>query len=466
MKKILMITYDFPPARTSGIYRPVKFVKHLRAFGWEPIVLTVKNPGVLAHDDTLLKDIPSGVKVIRTLTIDLFQLTKKFHDLLYRRKPVRDVSKAPAREDVRTNRAQPISATQKKGWLKRYFFSPLNVFVERWLFIPDQMIGWFPFAFFAALRIMITEKPDVVFSTSTPQTSHLVGIFLKILFRKPWIVDLRDNWFVGQENFRKKSPRGRLDYWLFKQFLKRGDQVVTMCEGNAADLIEEFSVQNPSKYQAITNGFDRDDFVGSSENDGNRQTGKLLMLHMGTLYGGTTGAFFEALAELYMEDSQVEKELEVLFIGYVGGQYAQLIDHLGLRDKVKTPGFKPHPEAIRAMSDADVLLMFLGDRKVTNQQFPGKFFEYVNSERFILALGKRGEIATALERSHCGVLVPHNDAKVIKDTIKDLVKRKRANQISVTPDREFIARYEYRNLTSELVKVLEKAINKQDASMA
>jgi glycosyltransferase involved in cell wall biosynthesis len=464
MKKILMITYDFPPARTSGIYRPVKFVKHLRSFGWEPIVLTARNSSVLAYDDTLLKDIPSGVRVVRTFTVDLFQLTNQLHDFLYRRKLGGGPSQGGAKTKVKIDTDPASGARPNRGWLKRYFFHPLNEFVEEWLFVPDRMIGWFPFAFFAALKIMIREKPDVVFSTSTPQTTHVVGLCVKLLFRKPWIVDLRDNWFIGHEKFHRSNLRRSLDYWLFRQFLRRGDQVVTMCEGNATDLLEVFPDPDPSKYQAITNGFDRDDFSDLRTNDGNAHSDKLVMLHIGTLYDGTAGRFFNALADLYAEDPRNRNDFESVFIGYVGGQYPALIEQLGLADKLKLVGFKPHPEAIQAMSDADVLVMFLGGRKISNQQFPGKFFEYLNAQKFILAIGKRGEIATALENSRCGILVPYDNATAIKEVINNLLKRKRANQLTVTPDRDFIARYEYHNLTGDLVRVLEKAIGKKDAA--
>ena len=83
MKKVLMITYDFPPARTSGIYRPVKFVKHLAKFGWEPVVLTVKNPYVPAYDHTLLKDIPKGTKIYSSRTVDLAKVNDDIHKFLF-----------------------------------------------------------------------------------------------------------------------------------------------------------------------------------------------------------------------------------------------------------------------------------------------------------------------------------------------------------------------------------------------
>ncbi|MBI5267439.1 MAG: glycosyltransferase [candidate division Zixibacteria bacterium] len=464
MKKLLMITYDFPPARTSGIYRPVKFVKHLRSFGWEPIVLTARNAGALARDETLLKDIPAGVQVVRTFSVDLFELTRRLHDFLYRRKS----TGGSLREETKAaGRVAPSPASgegPKRGWLKRYFFHPLNDFVEEWLFIPDRMIGWFPFAFFAALRIMVREKPDVVFSTSTPQTSHVVGLCLKLLFRKPWIVDLRDNWFIGHEHYHRSNLRQKLDHWLCRQFLRRGDQVVTMAQGNADDLLAAFPDPEQSKYQAITNGFDRDDFPDLPVSGGHNHSDKLVMLHIGTLYDGTAGQFFHALADLCAEDRQNSRDIESEFIGYVGAQYQTLIGQLGLANKLSMPGFKPHPEAIQAMLDADVLLMFLGAKKITNQQFPGKYFEYLNARKFILAIGKPGEIAASVENSRCGILVPLDDAAAIRQTITDLLQRKRAGDLTVTPDWDFIAQYEYRNLTGKLAHVLQKAIDRNGAA--
>ena len=170
MNKLLLISYDFPPARTSGMYRPVKFIKHLKKFNWEPIVLTAKNPYVSAFDDSLMKDIPRGTKIFRAFSIDLAQI----NDIIYRwlfGKPQRKSVTNP-KANASTQAPPLITAVPRKSWIKRWFLSPLNKVVMNWLYIPDSKVGWFPFAFFKALKIMWKEKPDVVFSTSAPPTAR------------------------------------------------------------------------------------------------------------------------------------------------------------------------------------------------------------------------------------------------------------------------------------------------------
>jgi hypothetical protein len=437
-----MITYDFPPACTSGIYRPVKFVKHLRNYGWEPVVLTVKNPHAVATDEIMLKDIPRGIKIYRRFSFEPTKFEQKIHKILYG---------TPSPIPSKNKEGQ-----KKKSWVKRVFLSPLSSFVHNWAYIPDSKIGWFPFAFFKALNLIKKEPFDVIYTTSSPPTSQLIGLALKLFCRKPWVADFRDNWVVGYSSFYSSKRRIKLDLWLLKQILKRTDQVITMCQGNARDLIQKFKDKNQNKYQAITNGFDADDFAGLDPSSPRNPDHKLVLTHIGTLYEGTAGLFFHALKELLKEKEELKKDLEVNFIGYLSWDYQCLIQNLKLEDNVKLRGFRSHPLAIKAMLDSDVLLMFLGGLKTLRQQFPGKFFEYLYAHRTILTLGKPGEIAEVLYRSRSGILVEHDDKEKIKSTIYDLYQKKRRKKLEIYPDMDFINTYEYKNVTKVFAQVLDK----------
>ena len=66
MKKILIITYYFPPSGGPGVQRVLKHIKYLRDFGWQPYVLTVSNGQYPAIDESLIKQIPDDVVVEKT----------------------------------------------------------------------------------------------------------------------------------------------------------------------------------------------------------------------------------------------------------------------------------------------------------------------------------------------------------------------------------------------------------------
>jgi len=457
MRKVLIISYDFPPFRTSGIYRPLKFAKHLPQFGWEPIILTAKNPYVDVVDETLLTEIPSGLKVHRAFSIDLAKINDATYKLLFRSNksdPLKEENLPSKKSNGNTSLFLSM-----KDWLKRHFFSPLNTFAENWIYIPDSKIGWFPFAFLKAARIVAREKPDVIFSTSAPPTAQLVGLGLKLLFNKPWVTDFRDNWVVGYPKWHYSSDkRVKLDEWLLAKILSRSEKVITMCEGNARDLMEKFDDKREEKYVTITNGYDSDDFSEIDPRTSGQSGGKFILTHIGTLYGGTTGDFFQAVKSAVGESQELQEHLEVRFIGYVDFDYRNQIREQGLSEHIKLIPYMQHPAVIQSMASSDVLLLFLGGHRTALQQFPGKFFEYLYARRVILAIGHPGEVSKVLQRSGCGFLVPHDNRQAIKNALFDLYEKKKTGRLTISPEIAYISRYEYKNLTQKLVETLNEAL--------
>jgi glycosyltransferase involved in cell wall biosynthesis len=443
MKKALMITYDFPPMRTSGVYRPVKFVKYLKNYGWQATILTVKNPHRIAEDKNLLKEVPKECKIYRAYSFEPTKLEDRIYQTI-----------------CSTPRKKKLQFAGVKNLVKRSFLSPLNAFVHNWIYIPDTKIGWFPFALFSALKLIKKENFDVIYTTSSPHTCQLVGLSIKLLTQKPWVVDLRDNWVVGYSELYKHKLRVRIEEYLLKRILARADQVITMCEGNARDLIEKFDFPDGFKYHAITNGYDRDDWERLETILDPKANEKFILTHIGTLYAKTSGEFFPAISELLKEKKELEDVLQVNLVGYVGDEDLALIKKLGLEKNVRLLGFRVHSEAIKSMLNSNVLLLFLGEIKTSQQQFPGKFFEYLLAKKPILTLGKEGEIAQALYKSKAGLLVHPKDKEKIKEVILGLLMRKKRGELNIFPDPEYIQRFDYKNLTLRFAQVLDKACSK------
>ena len=444
MKKVLMITYDFPPMRTSGVYRPVKFVKYLKNHGWHATILTVKNPHQVAEDENLLKEVPKECKIYRAYSFE----PTKLEDRVYQK-------------ICGTTKRKKLRLAGIKNLVKRLFLSPLNAFVHNWIYIPDTKIGWFPFALFFALKLLKKENFDVIYTTSSPHTTQLVGLCIKLLTQKPWVVDLRDNWVVGFSELYKYKLRVKIDEYLLQRILAKADSVITMCEGNAKDLIEKYDFKDGFKYHAITNGYDRDDWDGLETVFDPKADEKFVLTHIGTLYAKTSGEFFPALSELLKEREELEDVLRVNLVGYVGDEDLSLIKRLGLEKNVRLLGFQVHKEAIKSMLNSTILLLFLGEIKTSQQQFPGKFFEYLLAKKPILTLGKEGEIAQALYKSKAGFLVRPRDKEKIKEAIHDLFIRKKRGELTISPDFEYIRRFDYKNLTFRFTQVLDKACSKR-----
>ena len=241
-----------------------------------------------------------------------------------------------------------------------------------------------------------------------------------------------------------------------RRIARKADQIITMCNGNIDDLIQTFPEINKSKCQCITNGFDTDDF-GNLHSSSPRPSNKMLILHMGTLYAGTAGMFFHALAEMIHDHPEIKDDLEVNFIGYVPHSYQNLIVELGLSDTVHLLGFRNHIIALQSMLDSDLLLLLLGPQKITNQQFPGKVFEYLKAKRPILIVGRKGEVSDAILQCGSGILVQFDQTDKIKENLYRLYVAKMSYDLSISPDSDKIEFYDYRNLTERFSAVLEKA---------
>jgi glycosyltransferase involved in cell wall biosynthesis len=444
MKKVLMVTYDFPPMRTSGVYRPVKFVKYLKNYGWQATILTVKNPHKVAQDESLLRDVPEECKIYRAYSFE----PTKLEDRIYQK-------------ICNTPKKKKFTTAKLKRFVKGLFLSPLNAFVHNWIYIPDTKIGWFPFALFFALKLVKREKFDVIYTTSSPLTCQLVGLLIKLLTQKPWVVDLRDSGVVGYGELYKYKLRVKIEEHLLERILAKADSVITVCEGNAIDLIERFNFKDGCKYHAITNGYDRDDWEELETIFEPCADEKFVLTHIGTLYAKTSGEFFPALSELLKERKELEDVLQVNLVGYVGDKDLKLIKRLGLEKNVRLLGFQVHQEAIKSMLNSTILLLFLGEIKTSQQQFPGKFFEYLLTQKPILTLGKKGEIAQALYKSKAGLLVHPRDKEKIKETIYDLFIRKKRGELAISPDFEYIQRFDYKNLTFRFAQVLDEACSER-----
>lgn len=458
MKKVLLVSYDFPPARSSGIYRPVKFVKHLRSLGWEPIVLTAKQIFVEAIDHSFEKDIPPETEVVRATAIDLQRLSDKVHSWLFGG-PDADSTQSSASSSSHDS-SESGRIRKKKPAFKRFLLSPLQRFAETWLFVPDAKILWYPLALFAAIRIVRRSRPTVIFTTSSPPTAHLVGLTLRFLFRLPWIADFRDNWVAGYADSYRSKLRLKLDTWMLVLILKRADRVVTVCEGIASDLWTFCPQSDIGKYHTITNGYDEADFAILPPSETSSQLSRIVLLHMGTVYKDTYGGFFESLRSAAIANPKLQETLVVRFIGYAD-ECREKVRMLGLDKIVTLEGFKSHPEAVQAMCSADGLLLFLGGDNNFNRMYPGKFFEYLRTGKMIFALGTNGEITKALRESGRAVAVRYDDERQIESCLLDL-----CGQLLEVPEmrigcvnKEFVRQFEWRNLTIRFVQVLNSLVS-------
>lgn len=409
MKKVLMIAYDYPPLGGGGVLRTLKFTKYLPQYGFQPYILTVKNPMYRIKDPTLLKEIPPEARVFRAFSFE--------HRVL----------RAPR-------------------------LLNLNL---KWFYIPDENIGWLPFAIRAGARIIKKENIDLIFATSPIWTSLLIGCLLKRRTKKPLVVDFRDPWVNGPFAKYPTNLHKNIEEKMETEILTHSEYVITVSDTIRHNLIEKYPFIK-SKIEVITNGFDLGDFGNLRTHE---QNDKFRMTHAGSLYGTRTAKpLLLALKQLIEEKAGPREELEVVFAGNYGKETPLLVENLGLGDVVKLVMYIPHKQCVELMLNSQVLLLLITEKGLHEEgTLTGKLFEYLASRRPIMAIGpENGEAAKIIKSHKAGRIVSPDNIQSIKQTIIDFYEKWKQGKLAMT--KSDITRYDRRILTQRLAHIFERLL--------
>ena len=378
LKRLLIITYYWPPTGGSGVQRWVKFSKYLPEFGWQPVVYTPENPEQLARDESLLKDIPACAEVIKTHISEPYEI--------YRR-----LTGGKAGQEV-----NPVNA-QRKSWKQR-----LSLWIRGNCFIPDPRVGWVrPSVRF--LKKYLREHPvDAVVTTGPPQSVHLIGLRLKKELGLRWIADFRDPWteMFYYKHLGLSAAADRRHRRLEQAVLDGADKVISVSPPVAAD----FQARTKTPVVLITNGFDESDFRSSEVNTPQRPRAEIRLVHTGLFAAdGNPLNLWDALAERCAADADFRARLQIRLAGKVDAAITDAIRARGLGDNLVELGYLPHDETVREQREADILLLPLRREPEYAKVLPGKIFEYLAARRPVLGIGQEdGAAATVLRDAAAG----------------------------------------------------------------
>jgi glycosyltransferase involved in cell wall biosynthesis len=424
MKKVLFITYYFPPMGLGGVQRTLKFVKYLPSFGWQPIILTVRPGSYFAFDPSLLKDVPAAVKVVRTDSLDPLKMLSW---LQHREKTVEP----------------PENLRRTLSYLSQMVFQP------------DNKLGWLPFALSKAREILHQESVEIVYATAPPFTCHLIGILLSRLYRKPLVVDFRDAWTQFQFVHYPTSIHRLLNQLLEKKVIRKAARVISTNEVLRENLRQAHPRTAASKFTVIPHGFDPDDFENKGEPS---STGKFTVTYSGSFYATVTPKhFLSAVREMLDEEPELANEIKLLFLGMFREENKRLVKKLSLQSVVDIRGYLPHSESVVQLLSSDLLWLTLDESEGAEAVTPSKLFEYIASGRPILACVPEGAAAQIIRSTGNGIVIPPDDIQGIKKAILGYYNQYRTGKLKRTNSR-IIQKYDRQRLTGELARVFDKTV--------
>lgn len=429
VKRVLIITYYWPPSGGAGVQRWLKFTKYLPGFGWQPVVYTPENPEAPVDDPSLLEDISDETEVIKRPIWEPYDLYKRFIGM---------------GSDDRINAGflnERRKSEKKEG---------ISVWIRGNLFIPDARRFWInPSARF--LGKYLREHPvDAVISTGPPHSMHLIARKLKKRFNLPWIADFRDPWteidFYDQLRLTRRSDqkhRAREG-----SVLREADRVVVIGKTMAG----RFSMAHPVTPVVIPNGYDEADFKGEAQ----QGDGKFSIVHVGAMNRDRNHpAFWEAISEMIAGEPALASSLVIKLVGKLDLSVHQSISDHGLGAVVEITPYLPHDRIIPLLRSASVLYLPINQTPNAKSIQTGKLFEYLAAGRPILGTGPAdGDAAAILKECNAGEMVGFSDRKQLIRVLTSWLEAHR--QGTLNAGTSGTGKYSRRNLSAAYAALLDE----------
>lgn len=390
MRKVLIITYYWPPAGSSGVQRWLKFVKYLREFGWEPVIYTANNPEVAALDDSLQNDIPEGIEVIKRNVPEPYKLYKF----------------------LTGSRGKKIgvgftSGTSKKGILQR-----IAIWIRGNFFIPDARMFWIAPSTRFLSKYLIDNPVDIIITTGPPHSLHLIGLKLKKRYSIPWIADFRDPWtgIYFYKDLKLTWIADKINHRLERKVLRNSDINVVVSQSMA----DAFTSITTKRVEIVSNGFDHSDYNFDLAIDKNIFS----LVHVGTIPPSSNSKYlWSAISRLAKENEEFNQKLRIQFIGDVDNSVIESLKENNLFNKVEMVGYKPHSEIPVYQKSAQALLVLAPS--TSKEILTGKIFEYLAANRPIMAVGPvGGDLDKLLIETDAGIMLPNDSETDIYEGLK------------------------------------------------
>lgn len=423
-KKILIITYYWPPAGGPGVQRWLKFVKYLPDFGIQPIVYVPENPTYPILDEGLIDEVSDKAIVIKNNIFEPYQLAGFFS-----KKQTKKISSGI------------IPAAKKQSFLELTL-----LWIRGNLFIPDARFLWVKPSVTFLKKYIQENNIDTIVTSGPPHSLHLIGLQLKKELNVKWFADFRDPWTtIGYHKALKLSSyAARKHKNLEHQVLNAADMILVTSKTTKT----EFQAITSQPIEVITNGYDVEKVTREPLDE------KFTLAHIGSfLSDRNPKILWQSLQELIAENELFAQHFQLKLIGKVSQEILDSIAEYTLEKHINNLGYVSHIEAIQQQRKSQVLLLIEIDSPETKSIIPGKVFEYLVSERPIIAIGpKDSDFAEIITSTNTGVFFTYDENERLKKTILGYFELYLQKNLHVFP--VGLQQYSRKSLTEQLAKLI------------
>ncbi|HSP87401.1 MAG TPA: glycosyltransferase, partial [Ignavibacteriaceae bacterium] len=348
MNKLLFITYFWPPSGKATLHWPLKIIKHLPEFNWQPTVLTAEQNKLSTKDDSLIKEIPKNLKICKAKSAEPFEIYKKF---------------------TGKNKNESLAESEFVSTENQSLTHRISLWIRFNFFIPDARVGWYFSAVSAGKKILSKEKVDIIVSLGPPHSTHLVGYRLSRILNIPFVPVLIDPWvdIVYYKTANRSKIAKRFDTYLERKILNHASQVVFVTKSTQEDYIKKYSFLN-DKSHVLYWGYNEDDFQKISDSE--RNDNEEIITHAGNIFDYQNPKKFWKYIRKEIDN---DRKLKLKFIGTVSPLIKKEIEKNNLNDFTDYIGFLPYNKMLVELKKSNYLLVCATEKR----HVPGKLFEYL-----------------------------------------------------------------------------------------
>ena len=425
-KKILIITYYWPPAGGPGVQRWLKFVKYLPDFGVQPIVYIPENPTYPIVDKNLVNEVSEKAIILKQKIFEPYQLASF----------------------LSKNKTKKMNSGIIPNQKKQSFLDKTFLWIRGNLFIPDARVFWVKSSVAFLEHYIVANNIGTIITSGPPHSLHLIGLELKQKLDLKWFADFRDPWTtIGyHKSLRLSNYAARKHKKLERQVLNTADTIIVTSKTTKT----EFEAITRQPIAVITNGYD------TEEVEKQVLDAKFTMAHIGSFLSERNPLIlWESLVELIQELPGFKAHLEIKLIGAVSQEVLETMLHFGLNPYLNNLGYLSHAEAIAHQRKSQVLLLIEIDSEDTKSIIPGKLFEYMVSNRPIIAIGpKDSDFAEIITTTNTGVFLKYSEKMKLKSVILEFYNQFLEGKLQ--SNGVGLQHYSRKNLTKQLVSLLNK----------